>query len=129
MKVSVQNGRNLLPVTNTCCPGDPTNSCAAAPSCFAAGVSELKYIRLFDYSYCNSEMQNYLFQIQATLEWWNSRYFQLCTLCGSANTIEWLTYYSHTSEKPNRTNTIIKKLVALLSQNSSTSFTMNISKF
>ncbi len=37
MKVSIQGGRTLLPVANTCCPGDPTNSCAAAQSCFVAG--------------------------------------------------------------------------------------------
>lgn len=35
--LATSGSRNLLPVLNTCCPGDPTNSCAAAQSCFVAG--------------------------------------------------------------------------------------------
>lgn len=37
MKVSIQNGRTLLPLDTTCCPGDPTNTCSASASCFTAG--------------------------------------------------------------------------------------------
>jgi len=36
--LATSGSRNLLPVLNTCCPGDPTNSCAAAQSCFVAGI-------------------------------------------------------------------------------------------
>ena len=38
LKISLQGNRALLPVANTCCPGDPTNSCAAAQFCFFAGT-------------------------------------------------------------------------------------------
>ncbi|KAI9556896.1 hypothetical protein GHT06_016690 [Daphnia sinensis] len=37
MKVSVKNGRELMPLSHTCCPNDPTNRCPAAQSCFMAG--------------------------------------------------------------------------------------------
>lgn len=42
MKVSIVDGRVMLPVTNTCCSGDPTNSCPGASSCFVAGDSRVK---------------------------------------------------------------------------------------
>ncbi|XP_057373484.1 chorion peroxidase-like [Daphnia carinata] len=37
MKVSMKNGRELMPLSPTCCPNDPTNTCPAAQSCFMAG--------------------------------------------------------------------------------------------
>ncbi|XP_046655289.1 peroxidasin-like [Daphnia pulicaria] len=41
MNVSLQNGKVLLPLTNTCC-SDNTTTCAEAASCFVAGDSRVK---------------------------------------------------------------------------------------
>lgn len=42
MKVSIQKGKVLLPIINTCCPDDPTNTCSDATSCFTGGDSRLR---------------------------------------------------------------------------------------
>jgi len=44
-----QGSRNLLPVVTGCCPGDPSNSCPAAQSCFSAGQFLLLFIQTMMY--------------------------------------------------------------------------------
>ncbi|KAI9560225.1 hypothetical protein GHT06_014239 [Daphnia sinensis] len=42
MRVSIQNGKVFLPIANTCCPGDPNNTCSDATTCFTGGDSRIR---------------------------------------------------------------------------------------
>ena len=44
MKVSFQDGRMLLPLSNSCCPDETNNSCPAAKGCFITGIDIMNYI-------------------------------------------------------------------------------------
>ena len=108
LKISLQGNRALLPVANTCCPGDPTNSCAAAQFCFFAGIFHFYISFVYSKSFYQY-FPNYF--TKATREWSSKPFLQLCILYGSESTTEWQTNCMLYSEQTKLMSSITKKHV------------------